>query len=117
MLQAALKTGAKENEIVYWSRPVDWRNQTLTPNPDAIYLMPFFNTKHGPIVLEVPPATSDSSFTGNIDDIWQMPLEDAGPAGADKGAGGKYLILPPGYKGKLPAGYIVLRSPTSAATR
>ncbi|MEI5995916.1 DUF1254 domain-containing protein [Paraburkholderia bengalensis] len=112
MLQAALKTGAKENEIVYWSRPVDWRNQTLTPNPDAIYLMPFFNTKHAPIVLEVPPATSDSSFTGNIDDIWQMPLEDAGPAGADKGAGGKYLILPPGYKGKLPAGYIVLRSPT-----
>jgi hypothetical protein len=112
MLQAALKTGAKENEIVYWSRPVDWRNQTLTPNPDAIYLMPFFNTKHGPIVLEVPPATKDSSFTGNIDDIWQMPLEDAGPAGADKGAGGKYLILPPGYKGKVPQGYIVLRSPT-----
>lgn len=29
------------NQIVYWSRLPDWKNQTLTPNPDAIYLMPF----------------------------------------------------------------------------
>ena len=35
----------------------DWKNQTLTPNPDAIYFMPFFNTKDvGPMVLEIPPA-------------------------------------------------------------
>ncbi|TAL95967.1 MAG: DUF1254 domain-containing protein [Paraburkholderia sp.] len=112
MRQAALKAGARENEIVYWSRPVDWHNQTLTPNPDAIYLMTFFNTKRGPIVLEVPPAGRDESFTGNIDDLWQMPLEDAGPSGADKGAGGKYLILPPAWRGQVPPGYIVLRSPT-----
>ena len=36
MLQEARKVGAKVNEIVYWGRPLDWRNQTLTPNPDAI---------------------------------------------------------------------------------
>ena len=24
-----------------------WKNQTLTPNPDAVYLMPFFNTARG----------------------------------------------------------------------
>src|SRR3954467_14211233 len=77
MLQAALKTGAKENEIVYWSRPPDWHNQTLTPNPDAIYLMPFFDTKDGPVVIEVPAAGEDGSLTANIDDIWQMALEDA----------------------------------------
>lgn len=112
MLQATLKAGAKENEVTYWSRPVDWRNQTLTPNPDAIYLMPFFNTKNGPIVIDIPPAGDDGSITGNIDDIWQMPLEDAGPSGADKGAGGKYLILPPAYDGTIPDGYIVLRAPT-----
>ena len=41
-----------------------------------------------------------------------MPLEDAGPEGADKGNGGKYLILPPGYDGKVPAGYIPLQSDT-----
>jgi hypothetical protein len=38
MLQQMLtKTAGKINQIVYWSRPVDWKNQTLTPNPDAIY--------------------------------------------------------------------------------
>lgn len=31
MLQEMLnKTGAKVNEIVFWSRPVNWKNQTLT---------------------------------------------------------------------------------------
>ena len=41
-----------------------------------------------------------------------MPLEDAGPSGADEGKGGKYLILPPGYAGPVPEGYIVLRPAT-----
>ena len=62
MLQQMLtKTAGKINQIVYWSRPVDWKNQTLTPNPDAIYFMPFFNTKDGPIVIEVPPPKADHS--------------------------------------------------------
>lgn len=114
MLQEMLnKTSAKQNEIIYWSRPVDWHNQTLTPNPDAIYFMVFFNTKNvGPLVIDVPPADGGSSFAGNIDNVFQMPLEDAGPYGADKGKGGKYLILPPGYKQKTPVGYIVLSADT-----
>lgn len=114
MLQEMLsKTPAKQNEIVYWSRPVDWHNQTLTPNPDAIYFMIFFNTKDaGPIVIDVPPADGGASFAANIDNVFQMPLEDAGPYGADKGAGGKYLILPPHYQQKPPAGYIVLAADT-----
>src|SRR5918994_7159430 len=41
-----------------------------------------------------------------------MPLEDAGPAGADKGAGGRYLLLPPGYAGSVPNDYIALRMRT-----
>lgn len=44
MFQAAYKAGAKVNQIVYWSRLLDWKNQTLTPNPDTLYLMPFFST-------------------------------------------------------------------------
>jgi hypothetical protein len=116
MLQEALKAGAMENEIVYWGKPSDWHNQTLTPNPDAIYLMTFLNTKDvGPVVIEVPPAGDDGSLTANIDDLWQMPLEDAGPAGADQGKGGKYLVLPPRYDGTVPEGYIVLRPGTYAA--
>lgn len=117
MLQEMLnKTEGRVNQVVYWSRPLDWHNQTLTPNPDAIYLMAFFNTKDaGPIVLEVPPAGGDGSLNGNIVDIWQMPLEDAGPSGADAGKGGKYLIMPPGYAGGVPEGYIALRPATSGS--
>ena len=112
MLQAMLKgTKAKVNEVVYWSRPVNWKNQTLTPNPDSIYFMSFWNVKDGPIVIDVPPAQG-GAIAGNIVTAWQMPLEDAGPEGADRGEGGKYLILPPGYNGNVPAGMIALRSDT-----
>jgi len=111
MLQAFVGTKGAPNQVVYWSRLIDWKNQTLTPNPDTIYVMPFYDTKDGPVVLEIPPA-GDGSITGSIDDAWQNALEDVGPAGADKGKGGKYLILPPGYKGNVPADYIPLRSET-----
>ncbi|HKE93948.1 MAG TPA: DUF1254 domain-containing protein, partial [Povalibacter sp.] len=50
--------------------------------------------------------------TGTFDDAWQNALEDVGPAGVDKGKGGKYLILPPGFQGDVPAGYIPLQSAT-----
>src|ERR1700729_3211706 len=39
------RAGDGSNKIIYWSRLFDWKNQTLTPNPDLIYFMPFFNTK------------------------------------------------------------------------
>jgi hypothetical protein len=113
MYQAMVReTKGTYNQIVYWSRLPDWKNQTLTPNPDSIYLMPFINTKSaGPVVIEIPPA-DEGSINGTIMDAWQMPLEDVGPAGVDKGAGGKYLVLPPGYKDKAPDGYIALPSAT-----
>jgi hypothetical protein len=109
MYQATLKLGGGFNQIVYWSRLLDWWNQTLTPNPDVIYLMAFFNTKDGPIVIEIPPADV-GVINGSIMDPWQAALEDVGPAGSDKGLGGKYLILPPGYNERPPEGYIVLPS-------
>jgi hypothetical protein len=106
------KTTGKVGEVIYWGRPLDWRNQTLTPNPDALYFMVFFSTKDGPFVLDLPPADANGSFNANIVTVWQMPLEDAGLHGADKGKGGRYLILPPRYKKKVPEGYIPLRSDT-----
>ena len=45
-----------------------------------------------------------------MDDCWQAAIEDVGPAGVDKGKGGKYLILPPGYNEKVPDGYIAMPS-------
>ena len=114
MYQAMVQTNGAWNQIVYWSRLLDSKNQTLTPNPDTIYLMPFIETKDaGPMVLEIPPA-DDGSITGSIMDAWQAALEDVGPAGADKGQGAKYLILPPGYEDKVPDGYIALPSDTHA---
>ncbi|WP_349434478.1 DUF1254 domain-containing protein [Pararhizobium sp. A13] len=109
MYQQMLNLGGKPNQIVYWSRLFDWQNQTLTPNPDVIYLMAFFNTKDGPVVIEIPPE-GDGVINGSIMDPWQAALEDVGPAGVDKGAGGKYLILPPDNKMAVPDGYIPLPS-------
>lgn len=104
------KTPGKVGEVIYWGRPLDWKNQTLTPNPDALYFMAFFTTRDGPVVLDLPPAESDASFNGNIVNAWQVPLEDAGLLGLDKGKGGRFVILPPGYKDALPDGFIPLRS-------
>nr|WP_294786458.1 DUF1254 domain-containing protein [uncultured Flavobacterium sp.] len=113
MYDAFANINGSYNQVVIWPKLLDWKNQTLTPNPDVIYLMPFFNTeKVGPVVLEIPPA-DDGVFNGSVMTYWQNSLEDVGPGGVDKGKGGKYLFLPPGYdKSKIPAGYIPLQSDT-----
>src|ERR1700742_1135106 len=77
MYQAALKTGMKDNQIIYWSKPCNWQNQFLTPNTDALYFLPFYNTKAGPIVVEIP-AASKGTIVGTLMDCWQTPLEDVG---------------------------------------
>ena len=113
MLQEMLgKTTAKVGQVIYWGQPMEWHNQTLTPNPDAIYFMAFYNVKDGPVVLDLPPGNENGSFNGNIVTTWQMPLEDAGLLGLDKGAGGKFLVLPPGYTGAKPDGMTALQSDT-----
>jgi hypothetical protein len=107
------KVKGGHNQVLYWSRLLDWKNQTLTPNPDVIYLMPFFNTQDvGPVVLEIPPA-DNGLFNGSIMNFWQAAIEDVGPGGIDKGMGGKYAFLPPGFdRSKLPAGFIPMPSDT-----
>jgi hypothetical protein len=113
MYQAMVReTKGDFNQIVWWSRLPDWKNQTLTPNPDSIYIMPFFNTRDvGAVVLDIPTA-DEGSITGTVMDAWQAPLDDVGPAGADNGMGGKYAILPPNSTERAPAGYIALPSDT-----
>ncbi|HEY1372783.1 MAG TPA: DUF1254 domain-containing protein [Candidatus Binatia bacterium] len=114
MLQEMLnKTNSKLSQFIYWGRPLDWHNQTLTPNPDTIYFMTFFNTKDGgPVVLDVPPGDAKGSLNGNIVTVWQTSLEDVGLLGVDKGGGGKFAILPPDYDGIVPAGHAPLRPDT-----
>lgn len=111
--QMLSKTTGKENQVIYWGRPLDWHNQTLTPNPDTIYLMAFLNTKDaGPMVLEIPSAGAQGSINANIVNTWQLPLEDAGAHGIDEGKGIRFLIVPPGYKDPVPAGFHVLEPGT-----
>jgi hypothetical protein len=114
MLQEMLtKTPGKVNQVIYWGKPLDWKNQTLTPNPDTLYFMTFLNTRDvGPIVIEIPPADANGSLNANIVNVWQAPLEDAGLLGVDKGAGVKLLMLPPDYRDQVPAGYEALRPGT-----
>ena len=99
------------NDIVFWSRPSDWKNQTTTPNASARYVYFNFNTKDGPVVVEIPP-TVEAGLFGTLLDAWQVPLADVGPEGEDQGKGGKYLLLPPDFEGAPPAGYIIVRSQT-----
>jgi hypothetical protein len=113
MLQMLTKTPGKVNQVIYWGRPLDWRNQTLTPNPDTLYFMAFLNTRDvGPIVIDVPPADADGSLNANFVNVWQMALEDGGLLGVDKGKGLKLLMLPPGYAEKIPDGYVALQPGT-----
>lgn len=111
-----LRTQGKVNQVIYWGKPLDWHNQTLTPNPDTLYFMTFLNTKDvGPIVIEIPPADSEGSLNANFVNVWQQPLEDAGLLGVDRGAGVKLVVLPPGYKEQVPAGYEALKPNTWAS--
>ena len=112
MHESLVSAGGDYNQVVYWSGLIKDKNQTLTPNPDVIYFNPFYDTRRGPVVLEIPPAEGASSITGSIDDAWQTAIEDVGPAGVDKGKGGKYLLLPPGYNQQVPAGFLPMPSST-----
>jgi hypothetical protein len=114
MLQQMLtKTPGKVNQVIYWGKPLDWKNQTLTPNPDTLYFMTFLDTRDvGPMVIEIPPADANGSLNANVVNVWQAPLEDAGLLGVDKGTGVKLLVLPPGYKEQVPAGYEPLQPGT-----
>ena len=51
---------------------------------------------------------------GAIEDYWFRWVIDIGLPGPDRGEGGKYLILPPGYDGPLPeGGFAVARARTN----
>ncbi|MFB7883005.1 DUF1254 domain-containing protein [Microbacterium sp. NPDC056057] len=82
----------------------------LTPNTETTYGTTFLDLKAwGPTVIEAPPQSLCV-----VDDFWFRYVADMGIAGPDKGAGGKYLFLPPGYDGERPEGYFTYESPTYA---
>jgi len=103
--------GAKENEVIVWDDMLGAETLMLTANADTVYVFSFLDLSNGPIVLEIPP-----DVLGAIDDHWQRWVTDTGVPGPDRGLGGKYLIVPPGYEGELPeGGFYVAHSRTNHA--
>ena len=101
--------GAKRShQMIIWETLMDAETILLTANTETVYALGKLDLKtEGPMVLEAPP-----KMLGFAMDALQRYLVDIGRLGPDKGAGGKYLFLPPGYTGAVPEGYFVLKSPT-----
>lgn len=100
--------GADNNQtVLIFEDLMDSHSLFLTGNTESIYSLMWLDTKAGPLVIETPP-----NILGMIDDHWFEYVGDVGNAGPDKGKGGKYLLLPPGYEGEIPDGYFVFRTAT-----
>jgi len=103
------KVGVQPNEIGITETLQDARSIWLTCNTTTIYVTSIVDTSDGPVVIRVPPG-----ILALLDDAAFHYVGDIGPLGPDKGKGGKYLLLPPGYEGEVPDGYFVLRSKSYA---
>src|SRR6516162_9171980 len=100
--------GVKDNDVLIFSGLMDSKSLFLTANADTIYFWGYLDLSKGPLVVEVP-----AESLGIFDDMWFRWILDFGAAGPDRGQGGKYLVLPPGYDGQLPeGGYFIARSRT-----
>lgn len=102
--------GVKKNEVMVFTEMMDAKSLFLTPNADTIYVMGWLDLSDGPVVIESPP-----EFLGIVQDAWFHWVTDMGSPGPDRGTGGKYLIVPPGYDGPLPeGGYFIAHANTTS---
>lgn len=99
-----MESGVKENEFVLFSELMDCKSLFLTPNADTVYYIGVLDLSKGPLIFESPP-----DALGVIDDMWFRWVTDFGNPGADRGKGGKYLLVPPEYDGLLPEGGFYIR--------
>ncbi|CAN5473372.1 DUF1254 domain-containing protein [soil metagenome] len=94
--------GARPNQVFGYldTHP---RHVGFTLNSDTPYGAVPLDLHDGPMVIEVP----EGAFVGAVIDIHQRWILDFGLPGPDAGAGGKHLLLPPGFDGEVPQGYHV----------
>ncbi|MFI5401827.1 MAG: DUF1254 domain-containing protein [Planctomycetota bacterium] len=99
--------GADLHDMILADKFADTRSTWLTANDTTIYACTNVDLgKSGAVVVEIPPGR----IVGLIDDFWQRAITDVGLPGPHGDKGGKFLLLPPGYEGEVPAeGYHVLR--------
>jgi hypothetical protein len=93
--------------IISTENLMDAHSLFLTPNTESVYIMTALDLSDGPVVVESPPNT-----LGMVNDFFFRYVADMGNAGPDRGQGGRYLYLPPGWEGDVPEGYFTYRSPT-----
>ncbi|MDA7878177.1 DUF1254 domain-containing protein [bacterium] len=101
----------QSNKILLYEGLMDSNSLFLTGNTDTIYAIGMLDLQRdGPTVVEIPPGAGP----GTVNDAYFRFVIDMGGPGPDKGKGGKYLILPPGYDGEIPEGYFAVESPSYA---
>ena len=97
------------NKIALFAGLMNSKTLVVTPNTSTMYAYAGTDLGNdGPTVIEIPPG-----MLGFLDDAWQRYVGDMGVTGPDKGKGGKYLVVPPGYTGDIPEGYFILRPLTN----
>ena len=105
--EGTLEVGPANSTVPIFETMMNAGTLELTASNSSPYTWFWVDLRQGPLVLEVPP-----EVIGLVNDMWYHWAGDVGTTGPDKGKGGKYLLLPPGYKGKVPKVYHVIRSAT-----
>ena len=106
-LEGIKEAGVNVGDLGMFEELMDARSLYLTANSTTIYNMFELNVKDGPVVVEVP-----SGILGPVDDAYFRYVTDFGFTGPDQGKGGKYLFVHRDYKGTVPDGYFVVRTPS-----
>jgi hypothetical protein len=103
------EAGAEDNAILIFSELMGSESLFLTANADTVYFIGIVNLTSGPMVIDTPPQA-----LALFDDMWFQWIVDFGLPGPDRGEGGRFLLVPPGYDGSLPdSGYHVRHSRTT----
>ena len=103
-----LEAGVKDNEFIVFPL-LDAKSLIMTANADTPFTVGYVDLSEGPMVLEAPPRVM-----GAVNDYGGGWVIDIGGSGPDRGLGGRYLLVPPGYDGPLPeGGFSVARARTS----
>ena len=96
MRRGILEYGPANTTVLQFAELMDSRALFLTANTTSVYQMAWLELGDEPMVLETPP-----NVLGFLNDAWFKYVADFGNLGPDKGQGGKFLVLPPGYEGEV----------------
>jgi hypothetical protein len=103
-----IEAGADDNDFIIFSELMGSESLFLTANADTVYYTEVVDLSDGPMVVETPPRA-----LGVMDDMWFRHVIDFGLPGPDRGEGGRFLLVPPGYDGVLPdSGFHVAHAQT-----